>query len=154
MAVTACSSKDKELTDKLPKEAAAILDRAPEIELYSLDPTVDDSEFGNGGLRGWKVLGKTVVKKGEMHTNLLAALNKSIGEGGNKCFWPRHAIRAVHEGKIVELLICFQCEWVYVYLSGKDEKDAVALRDGSAEAVFDRVLKDAGVPLAPKGKGR
>jgi hypothetical protein len=135
-------------TDRLPKSVAQILDKAGEFELYSLKPEKVASD--KNSLRGWKVLGKTVIKKGEAHTKVLTALNNTIGNGGAKCFDPRHGIRAAHDGKTVELLICFECEWVYVYIDGKAEGEPLSLVNRSAEAVFDRVLRDAGVPLAPK----
>jgi hypothetical protein len=56
----------------------------------------------------------------------------------------------VHEGKTVDVLICFECYWVYVYLDDKEEPaDRIAItRD--AQPLFDKVLRDAGIPLAKK----
>jgi hypothetical protein len=146
MTVTGCSGKEKEPVDKLPKDAGDILNKAQEFELYSLEPYAE----GMNKFHGCKVLGKIVVKKGETYTKLLAALNESVGDNGAKCFDPRHAIRAVHDGKSVDLVICFQCRLVYVYRDSEEKEIQVQLRDSSAEPVLDQVLKDAGVPLAPK----
>jgi hypothetical protein len=132
---------------KLPAQAKMILEKATEFELYSLEP---DKEKG-----GWNVLGKTTVKDAKLRKELLAALEKSIaepGEGGHKCFWPRHQIRATHEGKKVDLVICFECQWVYVYLDGKEKEPDRIEMDGGAQPLFDKVLSDAGVPLPKKKK--
>jgi hypothetical protein len=73
-------------------------------------------------LHGWKALGKTTPKQTEVRDELLSALVKSIaelGRAGFKCFDPRHAIRATHDGKSVDLVICFECGWVLVCIDGK-----------------------------------
>src|SRR5258708_10395452 len=49
----------------LPKEAAAILGKAEQIEMYSLDPLATQEErkaAKEKTKQGWVVLGKTVVK--------------------------------------------------------------------------------------------
>jgi hypothetical protein len=63
------------------------------------------------------------------------------------CFDPRHAIRVQHEGKSIYLLICFECEQVYVYVGDELDRDKWFPIKASAQPVFDEVLKAAGVPL-------
>lgn len=139
--------------NKLPDQAKAILDKAPEFEYYSLEPSEKPDK--ENALHGWKILGKTTVKDAESRKKLLTALTKSIAEGkeGAKCFDPRHAIRARHGGKTVDVLICFECSWVYVYLDGKKEPVEVVMAKG-AQPLFDKVLRDAGVPLAKNPKDK
>jgi len=133
---------------KLPDQAKAVLDKASEYTLYSLEPS--EKADGENALHGWKVLGKTTVKEAEARKKLLSALEKNIAEGkrGAKCFDPRHAIRATLDGKAVDLLICFECGWVYVYHDGKQL--ARLEMDTAGQPDFDKVLRDAGVPLAKK----
>ena len=63
-----------------------------------------------------------------------------------KCFNPRHGIRATHDGKTVELVICFECSSFDIYSGseGSVEKTKHLLVGKSPEATFNKVLKDAG----------
>jgi len=71
---------------------------------------------------------------------------KSDGNGA-KCFDPRHGIRATAKGKTVDLVICFECNWVYVYYDNDENRQHVAVTTREPQAVLDKTLKDAGVPL-------
>jgi hypothetical protein len=135
----------------LPDQAKTILEKASESDVYSLEPLekVDKAK----ALHGWKVLGKTTVKKAAARKALLTALTKGIaepGRGGAKCFDPRHAIHATYEGKSVDLVICFECGWVYVYLDGNDKTSAELEVNGRTQPVFDKLLRAASIPLAKK----
>jgi hypothetical protein len=138
----------------LPDQARAILDKATEFELYSLEPDEEEKPAGTPTrLHGWKVLGKTTLKKAEAGKEILTALEQGIASRrarGAKCFDPRHAIRAAHDGKTVDLLICFECGWVYVYFDGKEKEAAQVRIDRATQPPFDKALRDAGVPLAKK----
>ena len=136
---------------KIPEPARAVLDRATQFVVYSLEPS--QSEGGNlpDGFHGWKVLGKTVVKDAEARKQVVSALARGVEENdGSKpdCFEPRHGIRAVQDGKTLDLVICFQCLQVKAYVGEKADRGF--LTKGSPQPVFDKVLKDAGVPLAKK----
>ncbi len=138
--------------DVLPEKAKAILDQASSIELYSLDPIESEkSPPKDGGLHGWKVLGKTTAE-GNLKQEMLTAVTTAIGQKatGARCFWPRHAIRAVHEGKTVDLVICYECSWVYVFFD-KDQKPTI-LTTSSAQEALDKVLRAAKVPLPAPAK--
>ena len=138
--------------DTLPEKAKAILDQAQSIELYSLDPVESDkTPPRDGGLHGWKVLGKTTLTenaKQELLTTVTAAIAKKAN--GARCFWPRHAVRAVHEGKTVDLVICYESSWVHVFFD-KDQNPTV-LTTGSAQEELNKVLRDAKVPLPAPAK--
>src|SRR5262245_3590721 len=103
----------------LPAVARDILARVKQFELYSLEPE-SEKPGAAGRLHGWKVLGKTTVKDAKARKGLIEALTKGVGKGEpKKCFEPRHAIRATHGGKTVDLVICFACSWVRVYEGNK-----------------------------------
>jgi hypothetical protein len=135
---------------RVPEKVMAILDKAEEIELYSLEP---EPEKGAGKapkaslFHGWLVLGKTALKDAKTRKAALDALDESVGMGAMaKCFDPRHAIRAAHGGTTVDLLICFACGQVYVYFNGNRDKTLVIAR--GTQPALDDILKAAGVPLA------
>jgi hypothetical protein len=136
--------------NEIPTAARAILDKATDFELYSLDPAqrLDDKD---GGYHGYKVLGKTAIKDADIRKKLVEALAKSAADNDGTvagCFIPRHGIRAKHDGKTVELVICFQCLQVQVFLD--DKKDKGFLITSTPQPVFDKVLTDAKVPLPKK----
>jgi hypothetical protein len=135
----------------LPKEVRAVLDKADRFEVVSLDPT-RQKEKPKDDFHGWKVLGSTEVKDAEARKKVVAALYEGIADSDGKvaaCFNPRHGIRATHDGKTVELVICFECLSMQGFL-GKERSGALTTR--SPEKTFDQVLRDAKVPLAPKAK--
>lgn len=146
------NTADKEQHNKIPDKARLILEKAEEIELLSIDP-VRPVEKPKNDFHGWKVLGKTVVKDAEARKKLVAAFKKGIAENKGEaalCFNPRHGIRASHDGKTADFLICFECFHGHTYVGEK--KMEGFLITNSPEAVFDKVLKDAKVPLAEKPK--
>jgi hypothetical protein len=98
-----------------------------------------------------QVHGKTTLKA-EDRTTILAALEKGIKDAPKfaaTCLRPRHGIRATHDGKTVELVICFECFAILIYVDAKFERNPKVT--GAPQAAFDKVLKAAKVPL-PKGK--
>ena len=84
----------------------------------------------------------------QMLTKLTKGMADKKGQG-SKCFDPRHGIRATAAGKTVDLVICFECSWVYSYFG--DEKGVQGVTTGTPQATFDKILKDAKVTL-PKAK--
>ena len=140
--------------NKLSADVQTILEKAEQFELLSLDPAVEGVK-GKEGFHGWKILGKTMVKDAAVRKEIVTALDKGIAESdgnGAKCFDPRHGIRAQRDGKTVELVICFECGWVYVFSGEKEARQGVAVTTGKPQTVFDKVLKEAEVPLPKPGK--
>jgi hypothetical protein len=136
--------------NEVPRDIQSVLDKASELELYSLDPVTPEKP--NAGFHGWKVLGKTSVKDAEERKKLLTALTKGVAENPDKqakCFQPRHGLRAKLDGKTVDLAICFECLHIKVY-ANDTEREQPILVSGSPEPVFDKILKDAKVKLADK----
>ena len=142
------------------KDAHAVLEGAMEWELLALDPFKEKPD-PKDAFRGWKILGKTAVKDADARKTLLAALDKGIADHAEKrrkerekglvresgCFQPRHGIRATAGGQTVEVLICFECSPVHFFLG--ERKGQVETVDSPQDA-FDKVLKDAGVSVAPR----
>jgi hypothetical protein len=137
-------------SDEIPADAKAILDKAEQIELLSLYPA-NDKEKGKEFFHEYPILGKVVVKDEKTRKALVAALEKGAKENkgvGANCFIPRHGIRATAGGKTLELVICFQCLQVHGYIGEK--ANANFLVEKSPQPTLDKILKDAGVKLAPK----
>jgi hypothetical protein len=130
--------------NKFPDNVRTALDKADALEVYSLDPSERNAK---DGFHGWKVLGKTTLKDQAKRKELLEALDRGMAEstGGARCFIPRHGVRAVYGAVRVDLVICFECGWVYVYDGDKDGPHLTT--SGKPQPVFDKVLRDANVPL-------
>jgi hypothetical protein len=145
-ASTSAGEKD----NKIPNDLQALLEKAEQIELWSLSPE-RPKEKPADAFHGWKVLGKTTVKDAEARKKLVAAFKKGVEENKGKvadCFNPRHGIRVTHDGKTADFVICFECYQVQVFVADKEEKGFLIM--ASPQAAFDHVLKEAKVPLAEK----
>jgi hypothetical protein len=133
--------------NRLPASVHDILANADRFELLSLEPSGGPTRE-DGNFWGWRVLGSTVVSP-ETRDQLLAALERGIAENTGwraACFIPRHSVRAASGSSGGDLVVCFECDQVHVYLKGKPS--ASVLVTGSPQPAFDRVLSEAGVPLA------
>jgi hypothetical protein len=138
---------------KLPEAAQAILDKAEKVELLSLHPRPvpkADRPKEKDLFHNYRVLGKTALKDADRKT-VFAALDKGIKDADPNlaagCFNPRHGIRATHDGKTVDLVICFECLQIVAYV---DDKYAGGPKvTGTPQPAFDKVLKAAKV-LLPK----
>jgi hypothetical protein len=128
----------------MPAAARAALEQADTFELLSLNPRLAEDEFHNR-----RVLGRTAVTNPSTRARLAEALRNGARESDGSvmaCFNPRHGIRATRAGRVTDLVICFECRQVHVYRDGK--RAGSFLTTASPQAAFDRVLRDAGVPLA------
>jgi hypothetical protein len=147
VAVLACAGVAMTLfaaeKNKLPDDAAAVLRKAEQLEIYSLEP---NRENVADGFHGWRVLGTTTVKNAK-GKDLLDALDQGIKANEGEvaaCFNPRHGIRAKAGESTVDVVICFECLSLKVISGGKN---ASVLTTRSPQGAFDKVLKEAGVPL-------
>jgi hypothetical protein len=138
--------------DTIPVELQALLEKAEQFELLSLNPNFAQ-EKPKDGFHGWQVLGKTTVTDAEARKNLVAAFKKGVGENKGiaaACFNPRHGIRVTQDGKTTDFVVCFECAQVQVFAG--DNQGKGFLITSSPQPVFDGVLKEANVPLAEKPK--
>ncbi len=123
-----------------------------QLMLYSIDgrdyepgqePQADEK------FHGYPVLGKVEIAESDRRREIFAALQdgmaKSDGRMAN-CFWPRHAIRTLENGRTMDYVICFQCDQLELHV-GDTKSVKPITRD--PQPLFNKCLKEAGVPLAP-----
>ncbi|HEY1109361.1 MAG TPA: hypothetical protein VGE76_12030 [Opitutaceae bacterium] len=131
-----------------------ILSGASELELFSIDPRSSRAEEGQptdgvARLLGYKILGSTLVQNPataqKLSEGLLGGMRASKGFSA-MCFSPRHALRFRKDGSIVVFMICFECMKVEV---AGDPRLQLFRTTGNEEAVFDAVLREAGIAKAP-----
>src|SRR3954469_9359154 len=78
------------------------------LTLYSIDGTdYPPGKQPKAGevFYGYPVLGKVEVKDAVRQREILGAIGEGIAKSDGtmaKCFWPRHAVRAVEDGKTVD----------------------------------------------------
>jgi hypothetical protein len=122
--------------------------------LYSLDGMPDEHRLAEAKefLYHFPVLGKVEVTDSRQRRELLAAVRRAIRKAPEpaKCFWPRHAIRAVKGGMTVDVVVCFQCRTYDVSRAQETLSGATLTIAPDPEPLFDKILADAGVPLAKK----
>ena len=133
----AATAEDKKEAKKFPDAVERALKRAREVELVALDG--ESTEKGNW--HGWKVTKQAKTTKGEDSEKVTAAVMKGVAEGdaGAKCFNPRHGIRVKEDKTTYDLVICFECHWVYVYTDG-DDKPLKYVTTAAAEKVLNDFL--------------
>jgi hypothetical protein len=158
LVIAGCSAHttnwDGKLSEKVPEPVRTALEQSPEFELLSLDPKHRDEKSPSEFLRR-RVIGKMIVKDAATRNRLLGAFDASVRSEksavGAACFDPRHAIRVAHGGKEYYVVICFHCDHVYYFVDNQFDRDNYFRTDISPLAVFDEILKVAGVPLAEDG---
>ena len=135
--------------DKLPDAVTKALEKADELAVYSLGGETAEKD----GWHGAKVLGQTTVKGEAAQKVMAAAVKKGVEDGdhASRCFVPRHGVRATHAGTTYDLLICFECGWLYVYTDASDKPTVLMISDGPQKAL-NKILVDARVPLAKPEK--
>lgn len=136
-------------SNRAPEELTVALRNSKSLVLYSLDPTQQD-ENTVPSFHNWAELGTTDVSTAILRTQLLNSLDAAIANSDGvaaACFDPRHGLRAKHNGKTYDVVICFQCYQAQWYIDGKQQPGF--LLTGIAQKTFDAVLTEAGVELAP-----
>ena len=109
-----------------PADSQNVFDRSQNITLYSIK--ADDGGYeGKNTFHGFKVLGSTKLSA-ELGKEIRTAFYSNAAKQGMRalCFWPHHGIRAQHEGKTVDILICFKCGHIYSYYGGKEMRNEFA----------------------------
>jgi hypothetical protein len=142
---------DGSLDERLPEPAKSALEQAEELELISLDPRKPaKGEDTTHTFHRRKILGTTRITDTETRRFLLAALNYGLREAseGAECFEPRHCIRVKHQGKVIEVVICFACDLGAVYIDGKLGPDFQFVIDESPRTVFDGLLSAGRIQIA------
>ena len=97
-------------------------------------------------------MGKCQITDNKAKSELISAYYDGI-TGNNfqgACFNPRHGIRAIKDGKSLDLVICFGCGHVQV-IDGKSEK-YIGIGGIYAKRSFNKIVADYGLPQSERGK--
>ena len=131
----------------------AALPTPDELTIYAIDGLVNEpTEFVTDDqlFRGYKVLGKTEISDPAARQQIVKAISDGISESDGtvaSCFWPRHGVHVVTDGKAVDYVICYECLQVYVFSPGAG-RHMQPTTDKHQAVLTDR-LTAAGIQLAP-----
>lgn len=98
---------------KLP-EALKLLEGASSIELLALDPLEASMREPAPALslRGFGVLGSATLSDPTRRQELVRLVSSGIADSDGSaalCFNPRHGLRVRRDGRVLEVLICYEC---------------------------------------------
>src|SRR4029077_12522393 len=105
------------------------------------------------GFHKYEILGSTKVTDKETCSKLTEKVSaaatrmRSFGDL-SACFVPRHGLRISAEDKTIDLVICFECKQIKIYIDA--ECVWIAKTSRTPEKLMDDVLTAAKVPLAAK----
>ena len=141
--------------NSLPAEAKKGLAKAETIELFLLDPrrkpTDKDAAKQKDRFCGWGVQSSVKVTDKGKRKELVASIEKAVADSRateqRMCFYPHHGLRAVGGGKTVEMIICFQCRRIQVYV---DEALRTVATTRDPEDILDKLLEGKKVPVPPR----
>jgi hypothetical protein len=135
-------------TTSIPADLVATMLSADELTLCSLQP--QPHAGGVVDLQGWPVLGKLPLQTAEDRAKVIDALQHGVQEFSGAaafCFNPRHALAAVNGEHRLDLIICFECHRVRVYVNSVEGNGFPTTN--SPLTLFNQLLHDAGIELAP-----
>lgn len=150
-AVPFAGRDDRHTTAAFPDDDRDVLEQADRITLYTLNPTrmVDGKpspEKERFHLYG--VLGTTSIEDASEHRRVVEAVYEGLkgeGAGPASCFLPRHGLRFERGKRRIDLLICFQCTWVYVFRDDAEHETRMLFGAG-VKPVFDSIVKTRALP--------
>lgn len=150
---------------RLSSEVRSLLEGADRIELLSLSPDrpavpmiardgttiVPPPQPSREKFHEWPVLGKTWFTSRLGCKTVVSAIEKGVADSDGSvaaCFNPRHGVRAFCRDRTIDLVICFECGQIAVYVDGVEMPGLVTAN--APQRTLDNLLLDAGVPLARK----
>ncbi len=141
--------------NRLSDRAQAALREAESFEVLSLIPSLGPLSAGDPMLpwatfHQWPVLGTAAVASRTLRDEIITSVARGVEENRGlaaNCFIPRHGIRAVGPGDSIDLVICFECFQLQVFIAGA--KPEWLLISTSPKVVLDRLLSGMGVTLEP-----
>jgi hypothetical protein len=145
--------------DHLDRGTRDALKGAPQVTLYSLYPYPYDIKDGEvvrfaddvPKFHGFRILGETSLPQGDTRETAVDAMNDAVNRAARAwthsvgaCFKPRHGLRATDASGTYDLVLCFQCGHLHLYLPDGTKKYYVI--DGTGTEL-NRILESAKVPL-------
>jgi hypothetical protein len=140
----------------------AALESVNRLELFSVHP--GDSvawpahlpppvypPLGPKRISGYGTFGSTVIEDAPMRKRVLREFREALADpsaGWATCFHPRRALRITSDSDYydTDILVCFQCDKLRARYQGVTIEKRMSEKP---RLLFNRLLRDAAVPLAP-----
>lgn len=132
-------------------------DEIVQLKIYSVRPLPSQlGEKHQDTFHSFPIMGSAEVSGKTGFIDLISTVNRDLlPHVSNHCvFEPRHGLSIAYKNKTIDYLICYHCGDVTEY-EGNVLKRTFTLRGAppsfgtASKAALDKVLHDAGVPLAP-----
>jgi hypothetical protein len=124
-------------------DAAAMIGSTTLYSLYPKKTPCIDAKDEKRLFHDYPILLQMEIVSTADRREVLGAVRRGISESDGtvmRCFIPRHGLRIVENGRIIDYLICFECLWLIEYADGKvSEKPTTK----SPQSVLDDCLKKA-----------
>jgi hypothetical protein len=138
------AKQQKYLNESLPPKVRKILEKAEKFEVLA--------EFRKDGENDgeWTTFEPNRILKVADERNKKEILEAFYFDASREdspavCYYPRHLIRAVYEGKTAEVEICFSCSR-FIVRSESGEFDGTIVRDNrKSEDLFSRIIESKGI---------
>jgi hypothetical protein len=147
------AASDDKPDNSLPKAARDILASADKLEVLSIEVA---RKKENEDFHGFHVLGTATITDKKPKRKLAEVIQSAVAEstvydiGFN--YNPRYGLRATSGGKVVELVICFHCTQIEVYVEGKLTKRCATKT--TPQKLLNQMLSDAKIPVPPTPRER
>ncbi len=130
----------------LPDELAVILKSDQDVELYWLNPE-HLNEQPESDFHGWEVLvsAKLDEEKGRESVEGFKSGIASAPDDATGCSKPRHGLRISRAKEVVDLVICFQCVQVNVFVD--EERSGNFRTAASPRQLFDKIVAKHRLPM-------
>jgi hypothetical protein len=105
---------------------------------------------GSDLFHGYKILGKADVDDAALRAKVVSLVERAVSDSDGTvaaCFLPRHGVRIENNGKIVELVICFECHSMKGH--GPDGSEFNPSISASVEGALSDVFRSRGLTIAP-----
>lgn len=159
LVVLGCVTFRNSVEDKLPTSVIRTLRFPDSLEILALDPT-SSKERGTvlpaeRDFHGYAILGHAPLNDEATRSELVELVLRGVQESDGRvaaCFNPRHGIRAVKDGKVLDMLICYECLQIELHCAALEEEKGRlgVLTSSSVEPEVSRLFEAAGLELAPR----
>jgi hypothetical protein len=159
--VIACVTFRDPIEDRVPVNILRALRDPESFEILALDPVLIDERAKDARsvpaereFHGYEILGHAPLNEPGARKELVGFVLRGIQESDGKvaaCFDPRHGIRVVKEGRVIDLVICYECLQMTIHGGDVDRKEPLGvLTSSSVEPAVTRIYTAAGLKIHGK----
>lgn len=132
-------TEQRYLDRSIPPEVRAILESSEKFDVLG---EIDKKETSEGDFRSFAPNRLVAVSTDATKKEILEALyhDASKEDSPAECYEPRHAIRASHKDKSVEVEICFSCSRFVIKFGSQEYTGTIVRENGRSEGLFERIF--------------